>query len=86
MKYSIEKLTLAQIPTKQIDKELLQQLEQRASYVDTDKGLGEVLVSTDCLLNIESEVLELGNVRLASLAIEMYKQVKKYNYVQIAKI
>lgn len=85
-KYNIEKLTMAQISASQIEKELLRELEQRASYKDTDNQLDESLVSVDVLINIESEALELGNVKLANEAVNLYKQVEKFNYIQIAKI
>ena len=86
MKYSIEALTLAQIDARQIEKELLKALEERASYKDADKELDECLVSVDSLLEIEENALAVGDVKLANCAIEMYKQVEKFNYIQIAKI
>jgi len=85
-KYEIEELTLAQIDARQIEKELLHKLEEHASYKDADKELDECLVSVDTLLSIEANALDEGNVKLANEAIQMYKQVEKFNYIQIAKI
>lgn len=84
-KYNIDSLTIAQISSEQIDKNLLLELEQRASFEDTDKTLNEVLVSVDTLLNIETESLG-RNDELAKEAINLYKQVENFNYIQIAKI
>lgn len=86
MKYFIEKLSLAQIDSRQINKELLSKLEAHASYKDADKELDECLVSVDALLNIKEEALEENNVFLANRAIEMHEQVVEFNYIQIAKI
>ena len=86
MKYSIEKLKIAQLLSQQIDKSLLKEIESRASYVDTDKSLNECMTSVDCILNIATEAEGAGNIRLANLADELYKQVEKFNYIQIAKV
>lgn len=86
MKYSIEQLKIAQLLSQQIDKDLLKEIENRASYVDTDKSLNECMTSVDCLLNIANEAEGIGNTRLSNLADELYNQVSKFNYIQIAKV
>lgn len=85
-KYNIDTLTMAQISAKQLDKDLLNELESRASYIDADKDLNETIVSVDVVLNISTEAEGRGHNHLMKLADELYKQVKEFNYIQIAKI
>lgn len=86
MKYSIDKLTIAQIQAVQLDKDLLKELEARATFQDTDKSLQEVMVTIDTIAEIANEAEGRGHTRLANLADELYKQVSKFNYLQIAKV
>ncbi|HKR05953.1 MAG TPA: hypothetical protein VJY62_15055 [Bacteroidia bacterium] len=90
-KYSIEKLSIAQIPEEQINENLLKELRARASYIDCDKSLNEFLVGTADLLNIitdwESKTPLSDLVRDAiAEASQLYKRIHKYNYLQIVKI
>jgi len=85
-KYSVEELKVAQIPAMEIDKRILRDLEDSASFVDTDESLIEFMVSVDVLPTLSSEYEQTNKKELAILVDELYKQVGEYSYIQILKI
>jgi hypothetical protein len=89
--YNIEKLSIAQIQEEQISASLVSELRARASYMDTDKSLNEFLTGTAELLNIitdwEGEVFLNESLRDAlTEANQLYKNIHRYNYLQVVKI
>ena len=85
-KYTIAELKIAQISAKKIDKQILIDLEESASFRDTDNELKEFLVSVDVLPTLSAEYAQTNKKALCELVDALYEQVSEYAYIQILKI
>jgi len=88
-KYLINTIHVAQIGADDLHPRILKELEERASFRDTDDTLNECLTSVDVLDNLVTEWEGLDNDDtnlLIAEVVNLANQLLLFNYIQIVKI
>ena len=78
-------LTVIQIPHSQIKDDVLERMQGKESFTDTDTELGEVLICTDAFNQLLEDKEDDTNETTKGRIADLYEKIKAHDYLMITK-